>query len=67
MIVMVATKVAHEPSAPRIPSFLLQNPRNSNAPKSRSATPRAEGEEDDHHGRPNEVVIKVASNNVEPG
>ena len=40
MIVTVMMNVAVEPSAPRMPSRLSQNPRNSSAPISHSETPR---------------------------
>jgi hypothetical protein len=39
-MVLVATKLKQEPSAPRIPSFFFQNPANNSAPNSHSATAR---------------------------
>src|SRR5215813_8835208 len=40
MIVIVARNVKHEPSAPRIPAFLFQNPQNRSEPNSHSETPK---------------------------
>ena len=40
MIVTVAMKVALEPSAPRMPNFLFQNPRNNSVPNVHSETPK---------------------------
>src|SRR5262245_24943882 len=40
MIVTVAMKEKDEPRAPRIPSFLFQNPANNRAQNPHSATPK---------------------------
>ena len=40
MIVTVATNEATEPSAPRMPSFLFQNPANNSAQNTHSETPK---------------------------
>src|SRR6516164_7076239 len=40
MIVMVITKVTHEPRAPRIPNFLFQKPNNKSAPNNHSEAPK---------------------------
>jgi len=40
MMVTVIRKVTQEPSAPRIPSLLSQNPSNNSAPNSHSETLR---------------------------
>ena len=37
---MVIIKVTHEPRAPRIPSFLFQNPKNKSPPNNHSETPK---------------------------
>src|ERR1700747_1854433 len=40
MIVTVPTNVAIDPSAPRMPSLLFQNPRNSSVPNVHSEPPK---------------------------
>jgi hypothetical protein len=40
IIVAVIMNVSHEPSAPRIPNFLFQNPKNKRAPSNHSETPK---------------------------
>src|SRR6202023_2822549 len=40
IIVTVIMNVTHEPSAPRIPNFLFQNPKNKSAPINHSETPK---------------------------
>jgi hypothetical protein len=40
IIVSVIMNVTHEPSAPRIPNFSFQNPKNKSAPNNHSETPK---------------------------
>src|SRR5262249_6349760 len=54
IIVTVAINEKHEPMAPRIPSFLFQNPKNKSAAISHSETPK------------NQLVPPDAENRVHP-
>jgi len=40
IMVTVLMKVAQEPSAPRIPTCLFQNPKNNSVPNNHSETPK---------------------------
>jgi len=40
IIVAVQMNVTHEPTAPRIPNFLFQNPKNKSVPNVHSETPK---------------------------
>src|SRR5258706_5628540 len=40
IMVLVVIMLAHAPRAPRIPSFLFQNPANKSAPNSHCETPK---------------------------
>jgi hypothetical protein len=54
MIVTVAMKVALEPSAPRMPNFLFQNPTNNSVPNVHSETPK------------DQVALRIPKERIKP-